>query len=128
MTDPSYDPSAAPPPTTPYPQSYPLPVPVTAQAAKAADALATIVEVAQGAAPPAVPSPSGSWAGWSFMAWLAKNKGELKTLASIAAGLGSAWISAHLVGDTAVLVGGIFGFATKFVLDWLDYGLTNNPK
>lgn len=104
------------------------PIPFTSQAVKAADALQTIVEVAQNAAPPAVPSTSGSWTGWSFMTWLAKNKGELKTLASIATGLGSAWISAHLAGDAAVLIGGIFGFATKFALDWLDYGLTNNPK
>lgn len=77
--------------------------------------------------PPPVPSPAGSWAGWSFTVWLSKNKDTLKTLASIAAGLGSAWISAHLAGDWAALVGGVFGFAVKLGLDWLDYGLTNNP-
>jgi len=109
--------------------SAPAPeAPLTPQAVKATDALDKIAQIATNAAPAPVPSTSGSWAGWSFMAWLVKNKGELKTLASIAAGLGSAWISAHLAGDLAVLIGGAFGLAVKFGLDWLDYGLTNNPK
>jgi hypothetical protein len=106
----------------------PITPPVTFAAMKANDALADIVVLATEAQPPSVPSTSGSWAGWNFMVWIVKNKGELKSLASIAAGLGSAWISANLTGNWAVLVGGGFGLLTKFFLDWLDYGLTNNPK
>jgi hypothetical protein len=102
--------------------------PITPAAVKANDALVTIAQLATEAQPPAIPSTSGSWVGWSFLTWLAKNKGELKTLASIAVGLGSAWISVHLAGDWAVLVGGAFGLAVKFGLDWLDYGLTDSPK
>ena len=103
-------------------------IPVTPAAAKANDALAQIVEVATNATPPPVPSTSGSWAGWSPLKWLAKNKNELKTLASVAAGLGSAWISSTLTGNWAVLVGGGFGLLTRFILDWIDYGLTDSPK
>jgi hypothetical protein len=74
------------------------------------------------------PSPTASWKGWKFLTWLVKNKEETKHLLAIAAGFGSAWISAHLVGTWGVLVGGVFGLATKFLLDWLDYGLTADPQ
>ena len=106
----------------------PITPPVTSAAMKANDALADIVVLATEAQPPSVPSTSGSWAGWSLTKWLVKQKSELKTLASIAAGLGSAWISANLTGNWAVLIGGGFGLLTRFVLDWLDYGLTDSPK
>ena len=46
--------------STPAPEA-----PLTPQAAKAADALQTIVEVAQNAAPPAVPSTRFSFKGYS---------------------------------------------------------------
>ena len=70
---------------------------------------------------PVTTSPSGSFAGWSFRAWLAKNKGAVKI---VAAGLAAYLVSLPgLIHDpqTNALVSGVVGLACKFGLDVLDY-------
>jgi len=115
-------------------------VPIPA-AAKVNIALNDIVTLAKDALPPAVPSPSGSSAGWLFSTWLAKNKNMLKQGVSYITAAFTALIGLiHVVpagqgGAWAVILTGFVGVATvavqlasRFVLDWIDYRYSDSPK
>jgi hypothetical protein len=104
------------------------PVPPTAAANVATDALASIAQIATNAQPPAVAVPPGSFRGWLFGTWLRKNKDKLKTIVVAASGIATAWVSIHALGTVAVLAGGGVSLVTSFLLDGLDYFLTGDPK
>jgi hypothetical protein len=80
------------------------------------------------AQPPTPPSPQDSMIGWRDSIWLAKNKRDIKMIISLATGAASAWITQHVAGDAAAILGLAVGLASKYLLDRLDFRLTNNPE
>ena len=109
------------------------PVPVTAQAAKAADALATIVGVAQAAAPPAVPSPRFSFEGYSPWTWAVKHQELLKNVGkteTLILGIGgTAGEKVPVINGHVLLVAAIVAaiIPVSFAWDALQYFVKENP-
>lgn len=67
-----------------------------------------------------------SFRGYNLLTWLQKNKKTLKAILTIVLGVVGASFgnSVLLVG----LFGGASALGTKFILDAVDYFLTENPK
>lgn len=74
------------------------------------------------------PSPAGSFAGWSFRTWLAKNKGTVKIVVAAVGAYVASLAGAITNPDLNAIASGVVGLGIKFGLDALDYWLSEVPQ
>ena len=73
-------------------------------------------------------SPSGSVAGYSIRIWLAKNKGDLKLIITAAAGVAMFFLAKVQPPELNAAISAVAAAVTKFLVDGLDFWLTENPS
>jgi hypothetical protein len=67
-------------------------------------------------------SPRGSSIGYSFTVWFTRNKDSLKTLTAGVISVATTWASMQALPTWALpLPALVFGFVSKWALDWIDY-------
>lgn len=66
-------------------------------------------------------SPPRSFKGFSWKAWLARNKGRLKTVVSVIAGVVTERLAAIPDPVIRVAVASLVSVGTAAILDWIDF-------
>lgn len=117
--------------TTP-PKPDPAPVTTAPKVLVANDGTIVPVQtdVAHGFVPVAVPvsvSPSGSFAGYSFRAYLMRNKEGIKIIVGATFGYASSLLGMVKNVGLNALLAIVIGTASKFALDAIDFWLTAVP-
>ena len=102
-------------------------IPPTAAANKLTDAIEVIAKVAADATPPAVPSPPGSMAGFSFLTLLRKNKDKVKLLVAAVGGYLSTLVTQIKDPNLSALVATAIGVVVYIAASAVDYWLTDGP-